>query len=118
MIDHITIHVPPGALADKGLTDFMNLLGMHELVPGESVPEGWGIRWFHDNSGLWPTVHLVEGDHEGVNADDLVLGHFCVKVPANRVEALRKSRWCVRARLGSARIWVQFHNVRVEVRSL
>lgn len=118
MIDHLTIHVPPGTLERDDLAQFFDQLNMDEVPPNDVFEHGWKVRWFRDCLHRGPAVHLVEGfleESEGLSQDRLGLGHFCVRVGQARVRRLASSHWCVRAS-GSGRIWLQCANIRVEVR--
>lgn len=123
MFDHVTYHVKPETLDGPGVKVFMSSIGFREIVAAESVPDGWKVRWF---KRAWPSetvIHLVEGEIEKgtkwyrftEHYDRLALGHFCVKVGHARYTMLRRSRHCVRDS-GSGRIWLEFANLRVEVR--
>jgi hypothetical protein len=121
MIDHVTYHVAPGTLDDPDLPLFLEAIGLKEVEPDDPFEHGWKVRWFRS----WgvrnrTTIHLVEGTFNPSGTlfqdqDDLVLGHFCVKVGATTYAALRATRWLDRDS-GSGRIWMKFNNLRVEVR--
>lgn len=126
ILNHVTIHVPPGTLANPDLTEFFELLGFAE-VPADDIHEhGWNVRWFRAEVFLWgnlygPVIHLVEGENpEAVDYqweaqfDVLNLGHICVSSCAG-YKTLEASKYLIRSS-GSGRIWVQFENIRVEVR--
>jgi hypothetical protein len=132
MINHVTIHVPAGTLDDPDLARFMMALGFHEVQPDDPFEHGWKVRWWRQaqRQGLlgpfpdpkWTTtLHLVEGEwaeSEEVTRrqDQYALGHFCVAGWGQiSYQALAGSRWCVRDS-GSGRVWLQFANIRVEVR--
>jgi hypothetical protein len=121
MIDHVTYQVEPGTLDNPDLIKFMNALGLQQTRATEDVPEGWSVKWFQSiYRSLLGTfeervkIHLVEkGDGPW---DELVLGHFAISsVGSARYAALRATPWCVRDS-GSGRIWLEFVNLRVEVR--
>lgn len=126
MMDHVTYHVPPGTLEDPELEKFMGMLGFQPVKAEESVPAGWKVRWFnyqiHTLLGVRmgeTTLHLVEATVDRFTRkkeqDQLVLGHFCVRVGQRAYNAIRLTKYLERDS-GSGRIWVEFHNLRVEVR--
>lgn len=129
--NHVTYHVPTGTLGDRAVEHFFTLLGFHEVIATDAFEHGWKVRWFKDSFSDSPLIHLVEGVHnlgdgrkrashlaEGYTDQDLLaLGHFCVARPNKVYVGLGKSRYCVR-NSGSGRIWLQFANLRVEVRPL
>lgn len=117
MIDHVTYHVPDGALDGDAVKMFMNALDLREIPADDPFEHGWKVRWFRPAARFGrtsPNVHLVETD-DG-ECDSLMLGHFCVVVSEQRKTALSRSSWCERDS-GSGRIWLAFQNLRVEVRS-
>lgn len=134
VIDHITYHVPPGTLGDPDvnpeLQQFMNSLGLYEIPANDKFEHGWRVRWWKASSPpnffivrTAPALHLVEGETKNPNdplgldgrGDQLVLGHLCISGNLARFEALKTSKWLTR-NSGSGRIWLQFANLRVEVR--
>lgn len=127
MIDHITIHIPAGTFADPDLETFISSLGFESIRAAESVPDGWQVRWYMRRrvallgiDVLKPDLHLVEtpveeGEARGWKQDHYGMGHICVNVGRANYNALRASKWCVRDS-GSGRIWLEFANLRFEVR--
>jgi hypothetical protein len=130
MINHITIHVPDGTLDDPDLARFMNALAFNETPANDPFEHGWKVRWWRQSQragllGSFPdpryttNLHLVEGWAEGMgrgDKDELSLGHICVSGwGAIWFQAVANSRWCVRDS-GSGRCWLQFANIRIEVR--
>jgi hypothetical protein len=128
MIDHVTIHVPPGTLDNVNLTDFFWMLGMAEVAADDEYEHGWKVRWwapFHNGDDLpvKPFIHLVEGwcqpEAAGgveVGSDAYSLGHFCVKLDPHQIRRTADRRGWLQRDSGSGRIWVGFANIRVEVR--
>lgn len=119
MIDHVTYHVPVGTLADPDLESFMRSIGLREIPADDVFEHGWKVRWFRGykvdvfgSRSVPPNLHLVE---HGDMPDVLSLGHFCVVIPNVQKELLARTAWCVR-NSGSGRIWLEFANLRVEVR--
>lgn len=134
MIDHVTYHVPEPTL-EKDPVDhclaFFEALGFEEIMPEDPFEHGWLVRWFVTyernffrspmTHRIGPAIHLVEASFEEDqywprSHDHLVLGHFCVVRPHREYRLLSQTPWCVR-NSGSGRIWMQFANLRVEVRS-
>jgi hypothetical protein len=133
MIDHLTLHIPPGDLYDAELASFMRHLGLHEIdnpALHDTREAGYDVRWFASprkaalpgapDEPLKPELHLVATD-DG-ERDMFALGHFCVRIGANRYETAKHSKWCVRDS-GSGRVWLGFpvgpvraEAIRVEVR--
>jgi hypothetical protein len=120
MIDHVTIHVQPGALDSHVWRSFFRLLGMEEVAPNDPYEHGYRVRWWAefedgDEPPRKPFVHLVETD-DG-ERDFPALGHFCVSGIKPSSIRLRAMRLGVLERdSGSGRIWLSFAGVRVEVR--
>lgn len=117
MLDHVTYHVPAGALNGDAVKMFMSALDFREIPPDDPFEHGWKVRWFAPTARFGRTstnVHLVETD-DG-EQDILMLGHFCVVLTERRKLALAQSSWCERDS-GSGRIWLAYANLRVEVRS-
>lgn len=126
-MDHVTYHVPPGTLDDPDLETFIIGLGFEPIPAKESVPEGWKVAWYErrryallGSAVLRPNLHLVETPEHAwalAEGDQLALGHMCVCVDDRHYRALQSSKWCVR-NSGSGRIWMEFANLRFEVRPL
>lgn len=126
VLNHVTIHVPPGTLADPDLEEFWELLGFREVKPDDIHEHGWNVRWFRIPWRLWgaessPAIHLVEGIHfpkpcdpESHDRDVPALGHICVSSCVG-YKTLEQSKFLQRSS-GSGRIWVGLANIRVEVR--
>jgi hypothetical protein len=123
-VNHITYQLSPEALGYSCLDELMELIGFEEIEPGESVPEGWSIRWFADkergdHNCIAPVLHFVACRIRWTYRYDSValgLGHFCVRV-GTRYEECRRSDYCVRDS-GSGRVWLEYDNkrLRIEVR--
>lgn len=114
VINHVTYHVPAGTLDDPNLSKLMSSLGLEEVDALDPFEHGWKVRWWR----AWyrtskVMLHLVETD-DG-EQDMLSLGHFCISGNRERYETLKASRWCTR-NSGSGRIWLEFANLRIEVR--
>jgi hypothetical protein len=122
-LNHVTYHVPPNTLYGGEAEAFFTLLGFKEISADDTFEHGWAVRWFKDAFSEAPPIHLVEGIWSGAgegfvsDQDLLALGHFCVLRPQRAYNMLKASRFCVRDS-GSGRIWLQFANLRVEVRPL
>lgn len=125
-MDHVTYHVPSGTLEDPALETFILGLGFEPIPAKEDVPEGWKVRWYERRryallgvAVLKPDLHLVEApeSNDRRDFDELGLGHMCISVDELHYRALQSSGWCVR-NSGSGRIWMEFANLRFEVRPL
>lgn len=122
MLDHVTFHVPSGTLGSNKMLGndkivrFMAAIGYREVIPNDPLYEhDLMVRWFTPAFvGQDPVkIHLVETDD---GEEDLPrLGHICIRVSEARVKQLSHSKWCCR-NSGSGRIWMQYANIRVEVR--
>lgn len=137
MIDHVTFQLEWDALGYTLLDEIMGLIGFAEIEPGESVPDGWAVRWFRkirDTSPIVPlggpgvqpppVLHFVAAQDEAVDTSafraarvSIGLGHICVRVGRERYEACRRSDYLARDS-GSGRIWLEYDNnrLRIEVR--
>lgn len=128
MIDHVTYHVPHGALDDPELAEFLGILGLEEVEPKDKFEHGYKVRWFlpleNDLGGFGhPAIHLVDGDPPPTGTspmhDQLALGHLCVIVPKRNYEwmkAIALNRQWLERDSGSGRVWLAFANLRVEAR--
>jgi hypothetical protein len=119
MIDHFTYHVDLKTLHNGELADFLSMLGLVEIDADDPLyTHELPVRWFRFKTAEPPQqtrLHLVAtADGE---RDLLALGHFCITgVEMDLVHARAVDRgWLSRAS-GSGRIWLQFDNLRVEVR--
>jgi hypothetical protein len=124
--NHGTYHVPLGTLRESRLEAFFTLLGFYEINPDDPHEHNWNVRWFKDAYSDGPLIHLVEGAAEIPQLDGTTihtdrdypgLGHFCVARPRKAYDLLARSPHCVRDS-GSGRIWLQYANLRVEIRPL
>lgn len=116
MLDHVTVHIPEGSLDGDDLPAFMALIGFREIPARDTLYEhDLKVRWFVPvHVGVEPVkLHFVETDNG--EHDILAYGHFCVKMPKDRIRALSSHRLCTRDS-GSGRIWMEYANIRVEVR--
>lgn len=130
MVDHVTVHVPAGTLDGDGIERFMHMIDFNEVDANDPLyTHEHVVRWFKawENPAhprVQPLIHFVEGTpppelkKNGVY-DQLVLGHICVAMPVRRMMLVsrlaREAGWLARDS-GSGRIWLQFANIRVEVR--
>lgn len=120
-LDHITYHIEGGKLGDitaddDELGDFMKLIRFREIAVDDHFEHDWKVRWFlpvFSQPSWTPAIHFVETD-EG-EQDILSLGHFCVAVSEACMDQARASKWLTRDS-GSGRVWLEYANLRVEVR--
>ena len=123
MINHVTVHVPPETLNDPALLTFMTMLRMEEVKPDDPFEHGWEVRWFKNKAAEPPAqtyLHLVAGEHmnhHGFVQDVLCLGHICIDaVEVDMVRQIARQMGWLERDSGSGRIWLNFYNLRVEVR--
>jgi hypothetical protein len=116
MIDHLTYQVPVRHMTSDDMTEFMALVGMHEVPVDlhiDPVDADYTVRWFEDRRGMGIRLVGVWG-----RALPLGLGHWCVKVPPNVFDKCAASRWVERHNPDSplGRLWLRGPaGLRVEV---
>lgn len=119
-LDHITYHVESGTLERRDLLTFFRMLGMEEVPADDRYEHGWYVRWFASvpvPGDLYrlPYIHLIETE-ESDDHDRLALGHFCIQGDVDYLRNHPRAGDYIKRDSGSGRIWLQFANLRVEVR--